>query len=806
VVSVVDDTAPVPNILILPTAIGECSVIVEAPTAIDNCSGILMGETTDLLSYNSQGNYSIIWTYNDGNGNTSSQTQNVIVKDITPPVIPVLPLVTGVCSASVNIPTTTDNCSGTVTGTTSDPLTYSTQGTHVIHWSFDDGNGNTTTATQTVTINDITPPVIACPINTILGANSGCNYVGSIGMASATDNCSGNVTITNNAPSAFPLGNTTVTWTAKDGANNVSTCTQLVTVVDYQQPNAVCKNISIALALDGKAIITSTDIDGGSSDNCGIASMVVSKTIFTCADLGTNTVTLSVTDNSGNSSICIATVTVTDPTPPVLSVADVNVRENEGKASLTVSLANARSCDVSFSATTADNTAIAPGDYSSVSPTVYTIPAGSTSVVINIPITNDNISESTESFYVNLSNPQNCTIPDNQSIVTIVDDDSPPIILIGDASATEGDVLKFPVTMNNVSSSEITVTLGFTHVTTSDNDFTTTPVVVIFPAGTVSATAVVPTTADPLQEADETFIIKISATTGLVGDASDTAVGTIIDDDSHPIAVDDEITTNEDVPFQGNVALNDATNATTGNVWSVAQTPDHGTVVMSTDGKFTYTPAANYNGNDAFSYKLCDAEGDCDEAVVSVTIVPVNDKPVANDDQINFYLDGILNGKVADNDLPSGDGGNIWTIISQPANGTISFNQDGSFIYTPNLNFLGSDSFTYRLCDVDGDCDQATVTIVIEDVVLPNQVLTPNGDEDNETFIINGIQFYPQNNLTVYNRWGNKVYQKSGYNNEWKGESNTSKVGSSALPVGTYFFVLEYGKQRHKTGYVYLDR
>jgi gliding motility-associated-like protein len=360
--------------------------------------------------------------------------------------------------------------------------------------------------------------------------------------------------------------------------------------------------------------------------------------------------------------------------------------------------------------------------------------------------------------------------------------------------------------MNNVSSSDITVTLGFTHVTTSDSDFTTTPVVVTFPSGTISATATVSTTADPLQEADETFIVKITATTGLVGDASDTAIGTIVDDDSHPVAVDDDITTNEDVLFQGNVALNDATNATTGNVWSVAQTPDHGTVVMSTDGKFTYTPAANYNGTDAFSYKLCDAEGDCDEAVVSVTIVPVDDKPVATDDQINFYLDGILNGKVADNDVPSGDGNNIWAMISQPTNGTISFSQDGSFIYTPNLNFLGSDSFTYRLCDVDGDCDEATVTIVIEDVVLPNQVLTPNGDEDNETFIIKGIQFYPQNNLTVYNRWGNKVYQKSGYNNEWKGESSTSKVGSSALPVGTYFFVLEYGKQRHKTGYVYLDR
>jgi len=98
------------------------------------------------------------------------------------------------------------------------------------------------------------------------------------------------------------------------------------------------------------------------------------------------------------------------------------------------------------------------------------------------------------------------------------------------------------------------------------------------------------------------------------------------------------------------------------------------------------------------------------------------------------------------------------------------------------------------------------VTIRIEDVVSPNEVLTPNGDGQNDTFIIPGIEFYPDNNIVIVNRWGNKVYEKSGYNNEWGGEASSSKVGSSALPVGTYFYVLKYGNQRHKTGFVYLDR
>lgn len=100
--------------------------------------------------------------------------------------------------------------------------------------------------------------------------------------------------------------------------------------------------------------------------------------------------------------------------------------------------------------------------------------------------------------------------------------------------------------------------------------------------------------------------------------------------------------------------------------------------------------------------------------------------------------------------------------------------------------------------------DQATINMV--DDVLPNQIFTPNNDGQNDTFYIEGIDLYPENRLTVYNRWGNVVYQKSGYLNEWDGYSNMKKVGNAALPVGTYFYVLEYGNKKHKTGYVYLDR
>src|SRR6185295_11772812 len=117
-----------------------------------NCSGTITGTTSDALTYSAQGSYVIHWSFDDGNGNTSTANQNVVIHDVTPPVAPVLSDVTGECTATATAPTATDNCSGIITGTTSDALTYSVQGSYVIHWSFDDGNGNVSTATQNVII------------------------------------------------------------------------------------------------------------------------------------------------------------------------------------------------------------------------------------------------------------------------------------------------------------------------------------------------------------------------------------------------------------------------------------------------------------------------------------------------------------------------------------------------------------------------------------------------------------------------------------------------------------------------------
>src|SRR5690606_35976067 len=122
-----DTEDPIADLDDLPTVTGECSATVSVvPTATDNCGGTINGTTEDALTYNEQGTYTVSWTFDDRNGNITTQEQTVIVDDVTAPVADVaeLPTVTGECSATVSaVPTSTDNCGGTINGTTEDALT-----------------------------------------------------------------------------------------------------------------------------------------------------------------------------------------------------------------------------------------------------------------------------------------------------------------------------------------------------------------------------------------------------------------------------------------------------------------------------------------------------------------------------------------------------------------------------------------------------------------------------------------------------------------------------------------------------------
>ncbi len=157
-------------------------------------------------------------------------------------MVPVLPDLTDECSVTATALTTTDNCAGTITGTTTDPLTYTQQGTYTIHWTFDDGNGNTATAQQTVIVADTTDPTITCVGNQTVDADQTHTYTVSgteFDPVSTNDNCNVNSVYNdfNSASSlagaSLPEGTTTITWHVTDDAGNESTCSFDITVNAY---------------------------------------------------------------------------------------------------------------------------------------------------------------------------------------------------------------------------------------------------------------------------------------------------------------------------------------------------------------------------------------------------------------------------------------------------------------------------------------------------------------------------------------------------------------------------------------------
>jgi hypothetical protein len=296
----------------------------QAPTATDNCKGTIIGTTTDPLNYSMQGTYTIHWTFTDGNGNTSVQNQTVTVADVEAPVPNAnnLPTVYGTCSATVTgKPTAKDNCKGTLTGTTTDPLAYTGNGTYVIHWTFSDGNGNTSTQNQTVVINDNIKPALSEP-NDITISCSASTLPSTTGNATATDNCGTPVITYNDVISGNRI---TRTWKATDAAGNYTTDVQVITISDNTKP--VITAPSDLTVNCGTSTLPAATGTAAATDNCSTATVTYSD--HTSGNVITRT--WKATDAAGNNSTDVQTITIVDLVKPTITAPN-NVNVNCGSS------------------------------------------------------------------------------------------------------------------------------------------------------------------------------------------------------------------------------------------------------------------------------------------------------------------------------------------------------------------------------------------------------------------------------------------------------------------------------------------
>jgi hypothetical protein len=154
------------------------------------------------------------------------------------------------------------------------------------------------------------------------------------------------------------------------------------------------------------------------------------------------------------------------------------------------------------------------------------------------------------------------------------------------------------------------------------------------------------------------------------------------------------------------------------------------------------------------------------------------------------------------------------SIPSQPANGTAVSNGDGTITYTPNNGFKGTDSFEYSLCNAAG-CRTATISVRVTSELIIYNGVSIGGSDKNNHFHIEGIENYPNNTVRIYNRWGVKVFEMSGYNNTTKvfkgvSDARATLEASDNLPQGTYYYIIEYVDEHNKTqtetGWLYLKK
>ncbi|MBE3136023.1 MAG: tandem-95 repeat protein [Thermoplasmata archaeon] len=257
----------------------------------------------------------------------------------------------------------------------------------------------------------------------------------------------------------------------------------------------------------------------------------------------------------------------------------------------------------------------------------------------------------------------------------------------------------------------------------------------------------------------ETITFKATDPGGLWDD--DPATFTVTNVNDPPVAYPDSYSTNEDttltIPAPGVLGNDVDVDGDPLTAVKVSNTT-HGTVTLNSNGGFTYTPAENYVGVDTFTYKAYDGTVYSNIATVTITVNPVNQPPVANDDTATVPMDSTNNKiDVLANDVDPDEDPLTITGVSGAVHGTTT--TDGSFVYySPTPGYSGSDSFTYTISDGHGGTDTGAVAITVQPNAPPLKPQRPTGPASGKVrieYTYNATTTDPNNHQLSYQwDWG----------------------------------------------------
>ncbi len=813
-VKVVDRTLPtiIPAANITAVANIRCTatgIVLGAPAIADNCS--IANVTNDAPLAYPIGTTTVNWTITDGSGNTATATQTVTVMDAINPIIIAPNNLTvnannGCVAFNVNLgsPDTSDNCS-VVSVTNNAPTTF-LLGTTNVTWTVTDKKGNSATAIQTVTVVDVTNPTIVAPAAINITVNSGCEAVEVLlGSPVTSDNCTV-VSVTNNAPSAFALGTTTVTWTVTDEAGNIGTATQTVKVIDAILPTIIAPTNIVKVLGSG---CTATGITLGTpiaDDNCTVVS--VTNNAPTIYLVGVTKVTWTITDGSGNTATAIQTVTIIDSLfPSIKAPSAVVVSANNNCFGLNVNLGFPNILDnCSFVTVTND----APA----------TFPLGETTVTWKVTDGSGNSATATQLVTVKDTTPPTIFVPKNVTVNTNTDSCSATNVVLDKPDAF--DNCSTVVITNNA---PLTYLLGATIITWTATDvagnsatvdqtifvkdvtpptvITKNLVVSLDASGNASINAsqinngsydncgILSTTISPdsfscKNLGTNTVTLTVTDTNGNVTTANTTV--TVVDNTT-PVVVTRNISVSLNEVGVATITpamINNGSSDNCGIVSEVLnitsfQCGDEGvkTVVLTitdssgnaTNASATVTITNSFGDNDKDGIRdNCDDDDDNDGVIDTADDCPL----VFNPDQADNDHDGL--GDICDNDDDN----------------------DGILDVVDNCPLVSNSNQADRDNNGIGDvCDTTTVNV--------SEAITPNGDGINDTWNIYNIESYPNSIVRVFNRWGTQVFYDRNYQNNWDG----SFKYDSTLPESTaYYYEIDLKGNGFvdKSGWIYISR
>ncbi|MEM8510238.1 MAG: gliding motility-associated C-terminal domain-containing protein [Bacteroidota bacterium] len=625
-----------------------------------------------------------------------------------------------------------DNCSIASLVLDTDTFSCADLGQNTVTLTVTDTSGNTATGTAIVTVQEdpnqqltaiaqnITVQLDANGLATITtadvdnGSGSGCNSSPSLSLDISSFDCD-------------DLGANTVTLTVTDGTDT-ETATATVTVVDTLDPSVSTQDITVQLDANGQASIVASDIDNGSVDNCAIATRSLDISTFDCSDVGSNTVTLTVTDSSGNSASATAAVTVTESIAPIALAQDITVElDTSGNVTINASdIDNGSSDNCSIASISLDTTAFSCADL------------GQNTVTLTVTDTSGNASTATAVVTVEENT--------NQQLTAITQDITVQLDANGVVSITPQDVDNGSGSGCNSTPSLSLDVSSFDCSSLGQNTVTLTAT-----EGSVSATA--------------------------------TAIVTVEDSLAPDILVQD-ITVDINPNGIASITVADVDNGTTDNC-----TPLSGLTLSLDNRDFSCSEL----GENTVTVTAIDGNGNSGTATAIVTVQDTTLPTVVTQD-IQVSLDANGNASITPEQINNGS--------SDDCSGVDTLSLDVTTFSCPSL---GNITVTLTVTDASGNSatGTATVNITAEDLdgngiadACENQELvvskgfSPNGDNRNDTWTIENIEDYPNARVSVFNRWGEKVYEQVGYQNDWDAVSNQIST-SRRLPAGSYLYIIE---------------